>query len=142
MVQSFEIHVTETIQAPVAAVWNALTNPSVVKQYFFGTELVTSWQVGEPIIFQGEWEGKAYQDKGTVLEFVPNRRLAFSYLSSWSGQEDDPANYLRVAYELEGRGEETVLTIRQTNYDEERATHSQQNWLALIEAMRKLVEAP
>ncbi|MBC7885478.1 MAG: SRPBCC domain-containing protein [Saprospiraceae bacterium] len=42
------------IKASVAKVWDALTNPEVVKQYFFGTDLVTDWKVGSPIIFQGE----------------------------------------------------------------------------------------
>ena len=37
-------------------VWDALTNPGKIKVYLFGTETITDWQIGSPIIFQGEYE--------------------------------------------------------------------------------------
>ena len=46
--------------ASVEKVRDALTNPEMVKEYLFGTELVTDWKVGSDIIFRGEWEGKKY----------------------------------------------------------------------------------
>ncbi len=129
------------INAPLEKVWEALTNSEIVKQYFFGTNLVTSWKVGELIIFQGEWEGQKYQDKGEVLEYEQNKRLAYSYLSNWSGKEDKPENYLWVCYEVKSDGEKTELTIHQSNYDEERAKHSEGNWASIVDEMRKIVEA-
>lgn len=140
METQFQIKYTTTLHAPVERVWQALTDPAIVKQYFFGTELVTSWEVGEPLYFQGEWDGKPYQDRGVVLEYAANKRLAFSYLSSWSGKEDLPENYLWVCYEVKPTDSGTELTILQTNYDEERAKHSEGNWASLIEEMRKVVE--
>jgi uncharacterized protein YndB with AHSA1/START domain len=142
MQTGFAITYQTTVNAPVTAVWDALSNPAVVKQYFFGTLLVTNWQVGQPIEFKGEWQGQPYSDVGTVLEFVPNQKLAFSYLSSWSGKTNEPENYLYVAYEVQPNNEGTTLTITQTNYDEERAKHAQQNWANLVAAMKQLIEAP
>lgn len=136
-----KIQYQTTIKATLDKVWEALTNAEIVKQYFFGTQLVTSWKVGEPIIFQGEWEGQKYQDKGIVLEYEHNKRLAYSYLSNWSGKEDLPENYLWVCYEVKPNGTETDLTIHQSNYDQERAKHSEGNWASLIDGMRKIVEA-
>ena len=52
------------VNAPAAKVWEALTNPEIVKKYFFGTNVKTDWKVGSPIIWEGEWEGKSYRDKG------------------------------------------------------------------------------
>ena len=140
MVTQFKIQYKTTLKASLEKVWEALTNPEIVKQYFFGTDLITTWQVGSPLIFQGEWEGQQYQDKGEVLEYVHKQRLAFSYLSSWSGKEDKPENYLWVCYEVEENGADTVLTIYQTNYDEERAKHSEENWTSVVNEMRKVVE--
>ena len=140
METKFQIKCTTTLHAPVERVWQALTEPAIVKQYFFGSELVTNWEVGAPIYFQGEWEGKPYKDKGVVLEYEANKRLAFSYLSNWSGKEDLPENYLWVCYEVEPTGTGTALTILQTNYDEERAKHSEGNRAALMEELRKVVE--
>lgn len=129
-----------TIKAPVHKVWDALTNPEIVKQYFFGSNLETDWSVGSLIFFKGEYEGKSYEDKGIVLEYTPNKKLVFSYLSNWSGLEDSPENYLRVSYEVEAIGEQTQLTINQSNYDEEKAQHSEGNWKSVIDEMRKLIE--
>ena len=135
-----KIQYTTTIQAPLEKVWDALTNPAMIKKYFFGTGLITTWKVGEDIAFQGEWEGRAYKDIGKVLEYIPNKRLAYSYLSSWSGKEDQPENYLWVCYEVESIADGTQLTVSQTNYDEEKAKHSEGNWALLINEMKKLIE--
>jgi uncharacterized protein YndB with AHSA1/START domain len=71
-----------TIHAPVEKVWDALTNPAMVKQYLFGTDLKTDWKEGSPITYSGMWEGKPYEDKGTVLKFVPNKVIETSYWSA------------------------------------------------------------
>jgi uncharacterized protein YndB with AHSA1/START domain len=128
------------IKAPVEKVWEAITNPTIVKQYFFGTDLVTDWKPGSPLNFRGEWEGKPYEDKGKVLEYTPLKSLAYSYLSSWSGMADEPENYLHISYAVKPVAEGTELTITQTNYDEERAKHSEGNWAMVIDGMKKLVE--
>ena len=61
-----------TFNAPVEAVWDALTNPEKIKRYLFGTQTITDWKEGSPIIFTGTWEGTQYKDKGTILKFVKN----------------------------------------------------------------------
>ena len=38
--------VKTTINAPVSKVWDALTNPETIKQYFFGTDTITDWRAG------------------------------------------------------------------------------------------------
>jgi len=136
-----KIEYQTTVNAPLEKVWEALTKPEIVKQYFFGTELITDWEVGGDIIFQGEWEGQKYKDKGKVLEYVPNEKLAYSYLSSWSGKEDQPKNYLWIGFEAKPTAEGTALTISQSNYDEETAAHSKENWASLMDAMKKIVES-
>lgn len=136
----FKIEYKTFIKAPVEKVWDALTNPEIIKQYLFGTELITTWKVGEDILFQGEWEGQKYKDKGEVLEYFPNQKLAYSYLSNWANMEDKPENYLWVSYEVRPVANGTELTISQTNYDAERAKHSEENWASLIDELKKIVE--
>lgn len=136
----FKIHYKTTVKAPIDKVWEALTNPEIVKQYFFGTELITDWKVGNDIVFQGEWEGQKYKDPGKVLEYSHNEKLAYSFLSNWSGKEDKPENYLWVCYEVKPIDNGTELIISQTNYDEERAKHSEANWASLIDGMKKIIE--
>lgn len=140
MQTNFKSTYQTVVNAPVEKVWEALTKAEIVKQYFFGSNQVTDWKVGSPITFTGEYEGQSYKDKGTVLEYVPNKRLSFSYLSSWSNLPDEPNNYLQVTYQTEPVAQGTQLTITQTNYDEERAKHSQQSWATVIDGLKKIVE--
>ncbi len=128
------------INATVEKVWDALTNPAIVKQYFFGTTLITDWKVGSTIVFQGEWDGNSYEDKGIIQSYVANQRVVYSYLSSWSGLEDAPENYLTITYEVNEENGGTALTITQTNFDEEKAKHSEESWASIMEGMKKLVE--
>lgn len=129
-----------TIKAPLEKVWDALINPEMVRQYFFGSNQETTWEVGSPLLWTGEYEGQTYVDKGVVLEFIPNKKVSYSYLSSWSGLEDNPENYLLVTCEVKPTNNGTELTITQSNYDGEKAKHSSENWAVVIDGMKKLIE--
>jgi uncharacterized protein YndB with AHSA1/START domain len=138
---SFKLTVQRTIHAPIEKVWDGLTNPEVVKQYFFGSQLVTTWQPNTPIIFKGEWEGKPYEDKGTVLKFVPLKMLAYDYHSSWSDLEDRPENYQIITYRVKSKGQSTVLSISQRNIDTlEKKVHSTKNWGGLMVTLKEMME--
>ncbi len=130
------------ISASSAAVWNALTNPDLIKQYLFGTEIVTDWQVGHPILYRGVWEGKPYEDKGTILKIKPEKLLLCNYWSSFSGLPDSPEYYQNVAYELTPGDGKTELTITQDNIpSEEGKQQSEQNWGMVLDGMKKLLES-
>lgn len=130
------------LDAPVSTVWKAITDPAEVKKYFFGTDLVTDWEVGKPIYFRGEWEGTAYEDKGTVLDFQVEKMLKYDYYSSFSGKEDIPENYQTITYEVEPKNGQTELRITQTNVaDEDSKEHSEQNWNMVLQELKKLVES-
>jgi uncharacterized protein YndB with AHSA1/START domain len=45
-----------TIDAPVAQVWDALVNPAAIKQYMFGTNVISDWKKGSAIVWKGEWK--------------------------------------------------------------------------------------
>ncbi len=70
-----------TVNVPKAKVWNALVNPETIKQYMFGTNVVSDWRAGSPIIWKGEWQGKSYQDKGVILQLKPERTLQYSHFT-------------------------------------------------------------
>jgi uncharacterized protein YndB with AHSA1/START domain len=99
---------TISINAPVAQVWEALTNPALIKLYLFGTNTTTDWKVGSGILFQGEYEGQVYTDKGIVRENIPNSSLSYSYWSGFSGAADVPENYSLVTYTLKPTGDNTT----------------------------------
>jgi uncharacterized protein YndB with AHSA1/START domain len=130
-----------SIDAPASKVWEALTTPKLIKQYFFGTDTITDWKAGSPIIFKGEWNGKQYQDKGTILDIVPRKLLKYSYWSSMSGIEDKPENYVNVTYGLSEKNNQTVIMITQENVpDEKMKAHSEENWKKVLLGLKKLLE--
>ena|SRR3990170_1424869 len=133
--------VSISINAPVSEVWDGLTRPEIIKQYFFGTDAKSDWKVGSPVTFKGEWEGKTYEDKGTVTANEPNKLLSYSYWSSMSGREDKPDNYANVTYELSERNNATDLIVTQDNIaDEKTKEHSVQNWKSVLNDLKKLLE--
>jgi uncharacterized protein YndB with AHSA1/START domain len=129
------------INAPISKIWEALTRPELIKQYLFGTEVSSDWQVGSPIVYKGVWEGKAYEDKGKVLQLEPQKLLVSTFWSSLSGLPDMPENYKTVRYDLGPNGNGTVLTITQDNNDsQEEADHSARNWKMVLDGIKKLME--
>jgi uncharacterized protein YndB with AHSA1/START domain len=129
------------IKAPAAKVWQALTDAAIVKQYFFGTNVRTDWKKGSPIFWEGEWEGKSYQDKGTILDIDPGKMVKYDYWSSMSGTENVPENYVDVTYELSESNGTTTLTITQEKIkSEESKAHSEQNWQWIFGKMKEMVE--
>jgi uncharacterized protein YndB with AHSA1/START domain len=87
------------INAREGAVWNALTNPVVLKQWMTEPEMemdiFTDWTVGSPIVNKGFHHIK-FEDRGAVLKFEPNKILEYTYLSSSSRLPDKLENYTHM----------------------------------------------
>ena len=129
------------IKAPVAGVWNALVDPEMIRRYLFGTNVVSDWKVGGPIVWKGEWQGKAYEDKGVILTMVPGRVLQYSHYSPLSGLPDAPEYYHTVTIELSGEGTRTIVSLWQDKNPTEQARgHSKKNWEMMLAGLKKLLE--
>jgi uncharacterized protein YndB with AHSA1/START domain len=130
-----------TINAPSERVWDALVNPEAIKQYMFGTNVVADWREGGPIIWQGEWQGRAYEDKGVILQFKAGRRLKYSHFSPLSGLPDKPESYHTVTIELSDEEDHTRVSLTQDNNPSEQARdHSETNWGIMLTALKSFLE--
>lgn len=131
-----------SINAPASRVWQALTDPSLIKEYFFGTQAISDFKKGSKLIYRGEWEGHTYEDKGTILESEENRLLKHDYWSSMSGLPDVPESYATLTYVLDPLENKTVLSVTQDGlHSEEQLEHSRQNWQAVLGKMKELLES-
>lgn len=141
MKSEFAAQVTIHIDATPEAVWNALTNPAIIKQYFFGTEAVSDWKEGSTLEFKGEYEGKQYMDKGVIMKYEQPKMLQYTYLSSMSGKEDKPENYAIITYALTPEENSTRLDITQDNIPTAEAQeHSLKNWSDVSKQIKQIVE--
>lgn len=122
-------------------VWAALVDPVATREYMFGTTVASSWVVGEPITWSGEWNGAHYEDRGTILEFYPGTRLAYTHFSPMSGDEDIPENYHTVTIGLSDVPRGTRVALTQVgNTSLEMRDHSVKNWEAMLAALKEYVE--
>ena len=130
-----------TVKAPVERVWEALVSPHIIKEYMFGTQVVSGWKEGSSIVWKGEWQGMKSEDKGTILKLEPQRMISYSHFSPLSGSPDVPENYHTVTIELSRNKNGTLVTLTQDNNpDEEARQHSEQNWGMMLSSLKKFLE--
>ena len=138
---NIDLTLTQEINASRASVWDALINPVKIKQYLFGTNTYCDWKVGSSLRFTGEWEGKQYEDKGTILAIEPEKLLSYNYWSGFSGVPDVLENYQIVTFKLAATEGKTQLHLIQQNiHSAEAKTHSEQNWKMVLDSLKEIVE--
>ena len=129
------------INASGKRVWDALVTPQSIKQYMFGTNVVSDWHEGSPIFWRGEWQGKPYEDKGTILQFKPGQKIQYTHFSPLSGTPDKPENYHTVTIELSANGNQTHVVLTQDNSaSEDERKESEKNWEMMLTSLKKFIE--
>lgn len=139
---------SKLIAAGPAAIWEALTTPRLIKPYFFGADVESSFEPGSPIRFRGEFKGQAYEDKGEILEVQPARRLRMSHWSPLAGTPDAPEHYHVVTWDLQPEGAGTRVTLTQSNLtggvrpsDIAQRAEFEKNWKKVLDGLEKVVTA-
>lgn len=129
------------IHACPERVWAALTEPDQIAVYMGGSKVETTWAVGSPITWSGEYDGRAYQDRGTVLAYDEPHVLSVTHYSPLMGQEDRPENHHTLVYRLTGDGDVTHVALTQDNCaDEAQAEQFSRNWQAMLQGIKAHVE--
>ncbi len=141
MKNDLSVRKTVKINVNASKVWDAITNPKMIKKYLFGTQVITSWKIDSEIIFQGSWEGKKFRDKGIIKKFEIEKLFQYTYWSVFSGLEDKEENYSLVTFELSGDGKITKLTVSQKGFgDKSSQEHSDKGWSIVLKKIKELLE--
>lgn len=129
------------IHARPEKVWDALTNPEMVRRYMMGATVNSNWTAGAPITWSGEMRGRSFEDHGKVLRAERCRLLEYTHYSGGQGTPDSPDNYHTVKIELADEGRDTKVTlVQEGNPTEEARRHSEDNWRDMLDGLRKVVE--
>jgi uncharacterized protein YndB with AHSA1/START domain len=137
--------ITKSIQinSSVDSIWNALTNPEIIKRYLFGTTVSTDWKEGSPIIFSGKWHGSPFEDKGKVISVRTNELLKYTYWSSVLGIEDVPENYTETTYTLTKESNHVIVKVIQDNLQSQPKQvreYAAAYWEELLNSLKQIVE--
>lgn len=133
------------IDAPIAAVWEALTLPDRMKAWMFPSEIeiATDWQVGGPIEIRGDLHGLPFVNTGRVLAYQPMTVLKYSHRSSVSHLADEPGSYSEIAFELAALDDRrTSLTVAVSHFPTDVIyRHLAHYWTVTPEVLKRHVEA-
>ena len=61
--------------------WEALTTPEFIREYWFGTTVESAWTPGSP--WSLKFADGTLADSGEILEAVPGQRLVIKWRNEW-----------------------------------------------------------
>jgi uncharacterized protein YndB with AHSA1/START domain len=96
--------IERTFNAPVARLWNALTDVEQMRQWFFDLKEFKP-EKGFEFGFMVEHEGMTYDHRCKITEVIPQEKIAYSW--RYEGHEGDSL----VTIQLFPEGEKTRLKL-------------------------------
>ncbi len=146
-----DLLLTREIDAPPARVFQAWTDPELMKRWF----VPKPWSIAEAktdvrpggsnLIVMRSPEGEEFPNRGVYLEVVENERLVFTdaFTEAWKPAEKA---FMSVVLTFEAIGEgRTRYTARASHWtDEDREAHEKmgfhEGWAVCAEQLAELVE--
>lgn len=138
------------LNAPMAAVWDALTNPEQTKHYMYGCEAISDWKPESPLIwrYRDEAGNEQIAVEGHIVAIEPERYLAYTAVDPNITIDDSSEQPITITYTLATENERTVLTVTQGDYakvaDGERryqeADNNGEGWNPILQQIKALVE--
>ncbi len=133
------------IDASLNSVWEALTQPEQMKTWMSDSEIeiVTDWEVGSPIIInvQDVSYKTAFTNTGIVLQFLKDKVLEYSHLSSLSRLPDQAENYTIIRFDLQPEEDHTLLELTLSNFPtESHYKHIDFYWTITLDVLKRFVE--
>lgn len=119
--------------------WQALTDQTFVRQYWFGMTQDCSWEKGAPWTLKFQ-DGKI-ADAGEVLETDPPRRLVLKWRNEFI-PELKQEGFSRCVMEIEANGELTKLTVTHSiDKEGSKLVHAVSGgWPKILSSLKTLLE--
>ena len=132
--------IERTFNAPVAKVWQALTDVDQMREWYFDLKEFKP-EIGFEFGFVAEHEGNTYDHRCRITEIIPQKKIAYTW--RYHGHEGDSL----VTIELFAQGDKTRLKLTHEGLDTfpKSAAFARENfekgWTAIIGTeLKQLVE--
>lgn len=122
------------IRTTPKALWDAITNPEMTRQYYYGGRVQPELRVGGRFYYLDP-NGEMNLD-GEVVEIIPEKRLVTTFKAKWAGEG---AELTRVQYEIEQLGESCKLTLTHFNAEAAKAGVAS-GWPMILAGLKTLLE--
>ncbi len=126
------------IETTAEKLWNALTDPELSKQYWWGTRVTSDWKVGSD--FALVLNGKT-TDAGKVLAFERPRRLSYTFQAvlSETVRAETPSC---VSFVLEPNGTLVKLTLTHDGFAPGSLVLDgiSKGWPAIMSSLKSMLE--
>jgi hypothetical protein len=136
---SLEVHAL--IEASIKDAWKLLVDPVRLGRLFWESTVESDFVPGRPIVWRGTWEGKPFEDRGTIKAVKKPSLLQYSHWAPSSGP-DIEANHSLLTWRLSAEKKGVHVSFSHENIaTEEMKEHSRQMWSQLLARMKEMLEA-
>jgi uncharacterized protein YndB with AHSA1/START domain/DNA-binding transcriptional ArsR family regulator len=126
------------IRATPEQIWRALTDGALTPQYYIGTRVESTWQVGAPYRYIAP-DGQALL-VGEVLEIDPPHHLVTTFQPTWAAPADSQPS--RVTWAIAPAGPACRVTVTHEGLDPASALTPQlsSGWAEILSGLKTLLE--
>ncbi|TGK50734.1 SRPBCC family protein [Leptospira kanakyensis] len=138
---SLQLNLEKKIHSSLEIVWEILTSPKYIKEYLYGTEVISDWKEGSSLVFKGVWEGNTYEENGMILSFKPPYTFKYTYFTAFFGLPDIPENYSIIENHLFEENGIVTIHLKQIGFTaEDKLKHSEENWNQCLDMIKQIAE--
>ncbi|MFA6505087.1 MAG: SRPBCC domain-containing protein [Treponemataceae bacterium] len=129
----YEAKVEGVIPASIEKVWDAFATSDGFARIYEGIKVESDWKVGGPVVWSGEWEGKAFRDEGVITVYDRPRLFEYTYWTSFWGLPRTPDTTQPIRNEFQAVAGGTKVLITQSNLrSPESRDSAEKNWRGII----------
>ncbi len=138
--QRYSLTIDTSINASPGKAWKLLVDPTRVGDLFWGSTVESDFRPGSPIVWKGTWEGKPFEDRGTIVAAEKDALLRYTHWSPSSGP-DVEANRNLLTWRLAPEGAGVRVSFSHENIaTEAMRDHSRGMWNQMLARMKEMLE--